>query len=123
MTPDEIIALDKAHVWHPYTAMRVYLDEVDPLVVVRAEGSHFEDARGKRYIDGNSSWWTATLGHRHPRILAALEKQIRALDHVAFAGVTHEPAAALAAELCEKAPAGLRVYSTRTTDRPRSKPR
>src|SRR5438105_5612363 len=61
---EEIVALDKACVWHPYTAMRVYLGEVDPLVVVRAEGSHLFDANGKKYIDGNSSWWTATPGHR-----------------------------------------------------------
>ncbi len=113
MTRDEIIALDKAHVWHPYTAMRVYLEEVDPLVVVRAEGSHLFDADGRRYIDGNSSWWTATLGHRHPRVIAAVEKQLRSLDHCALAGIAHEQAAALAAELCAVAPAGLnRVFYT-----------
>ncbi len=113
MNRDEIARLDKAHVWHPYTAMRVYLDEVDPLVIARAEGSHLVDADGKRYIDGNSSWWTATLGHRHPRILAALEKQIRSLDHCALAGIAHEPAAALAAELCARAPERLsRVFYT-----------
>jgi adenosylmethionine-8-amino-7-oxononanoate aminotransferase len=113
LTRDEILALDKAHVWHPYTAMRVYLDEVDPLVVVRAEGAHLFDADGRRYVDGNASWWTATLGHRHPRLLAALERQLRSLDHCALAGVAHEQAAALAAELCEVAPPGLsRVFYT-----------
>lgn len=113
MNRDEIVALDKAHVWHPYTAMRVYLDEVDPLVIARAEGSHLVATDGKRYIDGNSSWWTATLGHRHPRILAALEKQLRTLDHCALAGIAHEPAAALAAELCARAPERLsRVFYT-----------
>ena len=101
---DEIVALDKAHVWHPYTAMRVYLEEVDPLVVVRAEGSHLFDASGKQYIDGNSSWWTATLGHRHPRIIAAAKKQMDSLDHCALAGIAHEQASALAAELCDSRP-------------------
>ena len=113
MTRDEIVALDKAHVWHPFTAMRVYLDEVDPLVVVRAEGSRLFDADGREYLDGNSSWWTATLGHRHPRLLAAAARQLAALDHCALAGVAHEPAAALAAELCDAAPTGLeRVFYT-----------
>jgi adenosylmethionine-8-amino-7-oxononanoate aminotransferase len=113
VTRDEIVALDKAHVWHPYTAMRVYLEEVDPLVVARAEGALLFDADGRRYIDGNASWWTATLGHRHPRIVAAAEKQLRSLDHCALAGIAHEPAAALAAELCNVAPAGLtRVFYT-----------
>jgi adenosylmethionine-8-amino-7-oxononanoate aminotransferase len=113
MTRDEIVALDKARVWHPYTAMRVYLDEVDPLVVVRAEGSRLWDADGRAYLDGNSSWWTATLGHRHPRLVAAVQKQLATLDHCAFAGIAHEQGAALAAELCDVAPAGLtRVFYT-----------
>jgi adenosylmethionine-8-amino-7-oxononanoate aminotransferase len=108
---EEIVALDKARVWHPYTAMRVYLEEVDPLVVVRAEGSHLFDASGKKYIDGNSSWWTATLGHRHPRIIAAAKKQMDSLDHCALAGIAHEQAAALAAELCD-ATGMTRVFYT-----------
>ncbi|HEY1957844.1 MAG TPA: aminotransferase class III-fold pyridoxal phosphate-dependent enzyme [Polyangiaceae bacterium] len=113
MNRDEIVALDKARVWHPFTAMRVYLDEVDPLVVVRAEGSRLWDADGRAYLDGNSSWWTASLGHRHPRLVAAVERQLRAVDHVAFAGIAHEGAAALAAELVDVAPAGLnRVFYT-----------
>ncbi len=113
MNRDEIARLDKAHVWHPYTAMRVYLDEVDPLVIARAEGSHLVGADGRRYIDGNSSWWAVTLGHRHPRIMAALEKQMRTLDHCALAGIAHEPAAALAAELCATLPRELsRVFYT-----------
>ncbi len=112
MTRDEILALDKAHVWHPYTAMRVYLDEVDPLVIVRAQGSRLFDADGRAYLDGNASWWTATLGHRHPRILEALQRQLKALDHCALAGIVHEQAAALAAELCAVAPAMARVFYT-----------
>jgi adenosylmethionine-8-amino-7-oxononanoate aminotransferase len=105
---EDILALDKAHVWHPYTAMRVYLDEVTPLVIARAEGSRLFDTEGRAYLDGNASWWTATLGHRHPRIMAALARQLETLDHCAFAGITHENAAALAAELVAAAPAGLR---------------
>lgn len=113
MNRDAIVALDKAHVWHPYTAMRVYLDEVDPLVVTRAQGAHLIDADGKRYIDGNASWWATTLGHRHPRVLAALARQAAELDHCALAGIAHEPAAALAAELCATLPPQLsRVFYT-----------
>ncbi len=113
MTRDEIVALDKAHLWHPYTAMRVYLDEVDPLVIVRAQGSRLLDADGRSYIDGNSSWWTATLGHRHPRILEALRTQLETLDHCAIAGIAHEQAACLAAEICAVGPTGMtRVFFT-----------
>jgi adenosylmethionine---8-amino-7-oxononanoate aminotransferase len=108
-----IVARDKAHVWHPYTPMDRYIDEVDPIVVARAKGSFLEDVNGKTYLDGNSSWYVACLGHGHPRILEALRKQVGVLAHCSLAGVTHEPAAMLAEELVALAPPGLsRVFYT-----------
>lgn len=101
-TRDEILALDRAFVWHPYTP--AHDDSTPPLVVARAEGPFFWDVDGTRYIDGNSSWWVATLGHRHPRLLAALEAQARSLTHIALGGLTHEPAALLASELVATMP-------------------
>nr|WP_286202734.1 adenosylmethionine--8-amino-7-oxononanoate transaminase [Comamonas sp. JC664] len=96
--------MDKAHVWHPYTAMEAYIAETDPLVVVRSQGSHLYDADGTRYLDANGSWWVSTLGHRHPRLLKALAEQAATLPHVSLAGITHEPAALLASELAAIAP-------------------
>jgi adenosylmethionine-8-amino-7-oxononanoate aminotransferase len=102
-----IVALDKRRVWHPYTEMRGYRDGPDPLVIVRAEGSRIFDADGRGYLDGNASWWSSTLGHAHPRLLAALRRQSESLGHTALAGITHAPAAELAEELCRVAPGGL----------------
>jgi adenosylmethionine-8-amino-7-oxononanoate aminotransferase len=85
--------------------------ETDPIVVSRAEGSWLEDVDGRRYLDGNSSWYVAALGHGHPRILRALEAQARVLSHCSLAGIAHEPAARLAQELVSVAPSGLsRVF-------------
>lgn len=107
----EILELDRRHVWHPYTPMSRHLESGPPLVIERAERSRLYDLDGRSYIDGNASWWVALLGHGHPRLLRVLEEQSRALCHVALAGITHEPAAALAAELCAVAPSGLtRVF-------------
>lgn len=100
----DIVGLDKAHVWHPYTAMEAYIAETDPLVVVRSEGAYLHDADGTRYLDANGSWWVSTLGHRHPRLMRALAEQAAALPHVSLAGITHEPAALLASELAAIAP-------------------
>ncbi len=97
-----LLALDRAHVWHPYTP--AHDDSIAPLVVDRAEGPFFWDLDGTRYIDGNSSWWVATLGHRHPRLLDALAKQARSLTHIALGGLTHEPAVLLAQELTATMP-------------------
>ncbi|MSP24093.1 MAG: adenosylmethionine--8-amino-7-oxononanoate transaminase [Myxococcales bacterium] len=107
MPRSDLVALDKRHVWHPYTSMGRYRDQTDPLVVVRAAGSRLWDADGKSYLDGNSSWWVAVLGHGHPRLVSALTEQARSLAHVSLAGTTHEPAVRLAEELVRVAPAGL----------------
>ena len=66
---------------------------------------------GRVILDGNSSWWVASLGHNHPRLVRALRDQAERMCHVALAGMTHEPAALLASDLVAVAPAGLtRVF-------------
>jgi adenosylmethionine---8-amino-7-oxononanoate aminotransferase len=104
---ERVVALDKRRVWHPYTAMDDYAKQVDPIVVVRAEGSYLHDADGRSYLDANSSWWVASLGHNHPRLVAALAEQARTNCHSALAGMTHPAAAELAEALCAVAPANL----------------
>ena len=104
---ERIVALDKQRVWHPYTQMQHYRERVEPLVIASARGSWLFDVEGRSYIDGNASWWTATLGHAHPRLIAALERQAETLGHTALAGIAHEPAAELAEAICSLAPAGL----------------
>ncbi len=110
-TRNALVELDKRFVWHPYTPMDQYVREVDPLVVTRTEGSRLYDMNGRSYIDGNASWWTALLGHQHPRLVAALLEQASRFCHAALAGITHQPAAELARELVRVAPPGLgRVF-------------
>jgi adenosylmethionine-8-amino-7-oxononanoate aminotransferase len=107
-TRADIVRADKTYVWHPYTPMDRYVAEVDPLVIHRAEGSRLYDVDGTNYLDGNSSWWVATLGHNHPRLVRALTRQAEMLCHTSLAGVTHENAAQLAEELVCVAPQGLK---------------
>ncbi|WP_394821129.1 adenosylmethionine--8-amino-7-oxononanoate transaminase [Pendulispora albinea] len=114
MTRDEIVQTDKAYVWHPYTAMDEYIDNVDPFVIARAQGAWLEDVDGRRYLDGNSSWYVAVLGHAHPRLVDVLKRQAdSSFLHCSLAGTTHAPAALLAEELVAIAPRGLtRVFYT-----------
>jgi adenosylmethionine-8-amino-7-oxononanoate aminotransferase len=109
----KLVELDHRHAWHPYTPMDRWLAEPDPTVIVRAKGAWLETLEGERLFDGNSSWWVASLGHGHPRLLKVLAEQAATLDHCAFGGLTHEHGAHLAAELIEVAPPGLsRVFYT-----------
>lgn len=105
-TRDEILRLDRAHVWHPYTAIDAW-EKASPIVVARAEGARLFDHDGTEYLDGNSSWWVASLGHSHPRLVKVLRERAAVLDHCAMGGIAHEPAAALAEELVAIAPRGL----------------
>jgi adenosylmethionine-8-amino-7-oxononanoate aminotransferase len=49
---------------------------LDPLILDRAEGLYYWDVEGKRYFDAIGGVFVATLGHRHPRLVAALERQM-----------------------------------------------
>lgn len=105
---DALAARDRVVSWHPYTQHGV---EPDPLPVCGASGALLELADGRRLVDAISSWWAILHGHGEPELVAAMHEQARRLDHVLFAGATHEPAVALAEELLQVAPAGLsRVF-------------
>ncbi|MGN9914746.1 adenosylmethionine--8-amino-7-oxononanoate transaminase [Phytohabitans sp. LJ34] len=104
MRPDEIVALDRAHVWHPYGPMP---GTTDPYVVESADGVLLRLADGRELVDGMSSWWAAIHGYRHPVLDAAVVGQLGRMSHVMFGGLTHEPAVALARTLVEVTPEGL----------------
>lgn len=105
MDAAEISRLDAAHVWHPYGGFPA---ATAPRVVASARGVRLRLADGTELIDGMSSWWAAVHGYRHPDLDAALTGQAAAMSHVMFGGLTHEPAAALAAKLVELTPGPLR---------------
>jgi adenosylmethionine-8-amino-7-oxononanoate aminotransferase len=106
-----LAARDLKHVWHPCTQMHDHAAIVPMIPIVRGEGAWLFDAEGRRYLDGISSWWTNLFGHANPRIAAALSDQATRLEHVIFAGFTHEPAIRLAEELVRITPSGLdRVF-------------
>ena len=106
----ELVALDKAHIWPPYTPSDRH-QAANPLVVASAEESWLVDINGERYLDASGAWWCNNLGFCHPRLVTRIREQAQHLLHCGLTGATHEPAARLAAELVEIAPDGLtRVF-------------
>jgi adenosylmethionine---8-amino-7-oxononanoate aminotransferase len=108
LTPEQISAIDAAHVWHPYSAFGA--EVTAPVVAVAADGvwlTVISDGAPIRVIDAMASWWTAIHGHGHPELDAALSRQLQLMNHVMFGGLTHEPAARLAALLVDITPVGL----------------
>jgi adenosylmethionine-8-amino-7-oxononanoate aminotransferase len=83
-------------IWHPYTQMKT---AAPPIPIVRGVGALLFDETGKQYIDAVSSWWVNIHGHAHPYIAKKVAEQLQKLEHVIFAGFTHEGAVELAERL------------------------
>ncbi len=108
LSNDQILALDAAHVWHPYSSAR----ETTALYAVHsANGVRLTLEDGREVIDGMSSWWSAIHGYNHPLLNEAAKQQIDKMSHVMFGGLTHAPAVELCKLLVSITPAGLhRVF-------------
>ena len=108
LTPQQISAIDAAHIWHPYSTIGA--EAIPPVVAVGAKGAWLtlvRDGAEVPALDAMASWWTAIHGHGHPDLDAALHRQLATMNHVMFGGITHEPAARLAQLLVDITPAGL----------------
>ncbi|MCX5748660.1 MAG: adenosylmethionine--8-amino-7-oxononanoate transaminase [Candidatus Saganbacteria bacterium] len=106
----EPLKKDLKYNWHPYTQMKDH-ETLPPIFIKKAKGIKLFDDNGTWYYDTISSWWCNVHGHNHPHITKAVNKQLKKLDHVPFAGFTHEPAIKLSEKLISIAPKGLtRVF-------------
>src|SRR5512144_1101487 len=90
--------LDHRHVWHPFTQMRDWLRR-EPIVIVSGHGAVLRDVAGREYLDANSSIWTNLHGHNHPKINAAVSRQLKKIAHSSALGLANEPSVVLAERL------------------------
>jgi len=104
LSDDSWLAFEGTHVWHPYAPLQ---GAHPPIPVRSAHGVILTLEDGRELIDGMSSWWAAIHGYNHPVLNAAARAQLEAMAHVMFGGLTHRPAAELAARLVEITPAPL----------------
>jgi adenosylmethionine-8-amino-7-oxononanoate aminotransferase len=98
---DNWLEFEKAHVWHPYAPMG---GDFPPYPVKCAQGVRLTLEDGRSLIDGMSSWWSVIHGYNHPVLNKAARKQLDQMSHVMFGGLTHRPAAELAARLSQLTP-------------------
>lgn len=103
-TQASLVERDARCIWHPFTQ---HASAQSPIPVQRAKDAwlHLED--GRRILDGISSWWTCLHGHGRAEFATALAEQAERLDHVLFAGTTHEPGVRLAERITDLAPGDL----------------
>ncbi|MDP6962910.1 MAG: adenosylmethionine--8-amino-7-oxononanoate transaminase [Planctomycetota bacterium] len=104
----DLLNRDSEVCWHPFTQHQV---DPLPLPITSAKDSILFLEDGSTRIDAISSWWSVLHGHCRPELVEALSSQASTLDHVLFAGCTHQPAVELAELLLDQAPNSLaRVF-------------
>lgn len=96
---DKLIARDLKHIWHPCSQMKDF-ETCPPLVIESAKGSYLYTNKGP-LIDSISSWWCKSLGHGHPDVTRAINKQMKSFEHVIGANTTHPALAELGEHLAE----------------------
>ena len=92
---------DHQLIWHPFTQQQTAKPNI---AITHGKGALLYDENGNDYIDAVSSWWTNLFGHANSQIAAAIKKQVDTLEHVIFAGFTHQPAIELSEKLIQLLP-------------------
>ena len=103
----KLARLDQEYVWHPFTQMRDW-SKRESIVLARGKGAVLEDVHGKKFLDANASIWTNLHGHNHPKLNAALQRQLKKVAHTSALGFANEPAALLAERLVKSAKGSLK---------------
>ena len=74
MKTEEIMSLSGKYIMNTYKRF--------PLVLVRGSGAWVWDSNGKKYLDMAAGIAVCSLGHAHPKVVAAIQKQAETLMHV-----------------------------------------
>ncbi|HCU78738.1 MAG TPA: aspartate aminotransferase family protein, partial [Microbacterium sp.] len=111
-SPADLQKKAQDHLWMHFTRQSV-LDTSGVPVIVRGEGHHIWDDRGKRYFDGLSGLFVVNAGHGRKRLAQAAAKQAEELAFFPLWSYAHPSAIELADRLADEAPGDLnRVFFT-----------
>ncbi len=91
--------------WMPFTANRDFRKE--PRIITSAAGHYYTAADGTRLYDTFSGLWTSGLGHCHPKVVEAVQRQVAELDYCMGFQVSNDKAFALAERVVDMAPDGF----------------
>ncbi|RAX52264.1 adenosylmethionine--8-amino-7-oxononanoate transaminase [Helicobacter sp. 16-1353] len=103
MNAKTLLQDDLRYIWHPCTQMKD-MDNFPILPIKSGKGVYLYDFDDNKYIDCISSWWVNIFGHNNSYINARLKEQIDILEHIIFAGYTHEGIVRLSKRLISALP-------------------
>jgi len=98
-------AQDIDALWMPFTANRDF--KKDPRIISGADGHYYTSPDGTRRYDMFSGLWTSGVGHCHPKIVEAVQKQVAELDYCMTFQMGNDKAFALAERVIDMAPDGF----------------
>lgn len=111
MNPPNWSQRSRQAVWHPCTQMKLH-EQVPPRAIVSAQGPWLVDDSGSHILDAVSSWWVNLFGHNFAPIREAITDQLRRVDHVMLAGLTHPPVVELSERLAALTGLGHAFYAS-----------
>ncbi|MDH3417768.1 MAG: aminotransferase class III-fold pyridoxal phosphate-dependent enzyme, partial [Gammaproteobacteria bacterium] len=91
--------------WMPFTANRDF--KKNPRIISGASGHHYTANDGTKLYDTFSGLWTSGIGHCHPKIVEAVQKQVAQLDFAMTFQMSNDKAFALAERIVDMAPEGF----------------
>ena len=100
----QIVADARQYVLHSWSVQ----DALDPIPVAGGEGRYFWDYDGKRYLDFASQLVNVSIGHQHPKVVAAIKEQAEKLCTIG-PPMANEPRSTLARLLAEVTPGDLQM--------------
>jgi taurine--2-oxoglutarate transaminase len=100
----QVVEDAKRYVLHSWSVQNA----LDPLPVAGGEGRYFWDFDGKRYLDFASQLVNVSIGHQHPKVVAAIKEQADKLCTIGPPMAT-EPRSTLARLLAEITPGDLEM--------------
>ncbi|WP_439545878.1 aminotransferase [Sandarakinorhabdus sp.] len=105
----DLLAMDQAHVFHPFTMTADHEDNGPAAMMVGGKGSRLTDVQGKEYIDALAGLWCVNVGYGRPELAEAMRAQAEQLPYFhGFSGMANDVVAQLSARLVKLAPAGMK---------------
>jgi adenosylmethionine-8-amino-7-oxononanoate aminotransferase len=108
VTRADVRAQAQAHLFPHFTRGQVWQDSELP-VIVRGEGCHLYDDRGRRFLDGLAGLFCVNIGHGRSDIPAAASKQMESLAYWTNWSAAHPASAEAATIIADLAPGDLDV--------------
>jgi taurine--2-oxoglutarate transaminase len=105
MSLSEIKGYDREYVVHSWSVQSA----LDPIVIVRTQGVYMWDENGKRYLDMTSQVMNQNIGHQHPKVVEAIQRQADKVCYVA-PGVAYETRSLLGKALAQVTPGDLKRF-------------